>query len=237
MDDSLMVERLKNLLSPGSIMVYFASGTQIPRAYNELPWDNIILVDRLFRRRRGRVRGQHRAVIRKYRNVITVGVEDLLDAVVLFYRSEITIDAVVVINEGLGEGGGKYPVACNQFMGFIMPLLAEKWRFFTCPKYYTYKDGHSVYDPVFRNMLKLPYKIKKMAKNHPDYINPEIFTEYDIKEDEMPQYTCEEFHKKTVSKTIRGTKVSFIHDSMSTVKKSCLRHENTGEKLSHSPPG
>ncbi|MFO7735228.1 MAG: hypothetical protein R6W70_03315, partial [bacterium] len=28
------------------------------------------------------------------------------------------------------------------------------------------------------------------------------------------QYTCEEFHKETVAKTIRGTKVSFIHDSI-----------------------
>ncbi len=31
--------------------------------------------------------------------------------------------------------------------------------------------------------------------------------------------------------------VPVLTDSMSTVKKSCLRHETTGEKLSHSPPG
>jgi len=119
---------LKKRMRPGKTLVYFASGGRVREEYYSLPYDNVILVDYTFRDRQCTVR-------RCGGNVICIGL-DALEAVWLFRTTGVKIDAFVAINEGLSEGGGRYVINSDIFLGYALPVLADPFIHIGMVEYY-----------------------------------------------------------------------------------------------------
>jgi hypothetical protein len=136
-------------------LVYFASGGY-KEEYEDIPVDNVFLVDIIFNRKNNRV---------KSNKVVQLGM-DALASVDLFKKNNIEIDYFVCINEGLYEGSGLYRINSDKFIGYTMPILKNPYIHIWSPKYYTRS----------RN-LRIPYSHIELNETDKGYINPNIFSE------------------------------------------------------------
>ena len=156
---------LKNRLRQGKTLVYFASGGWVREEYYSLPYDNVILVDYTFRDRQCTVR-------RCGGNVICIGL-DALEAVWLFRTTGVKIDAFVAINEGLSEGGGRYVINSDIFLGYALPVLADPFIHIGMVGYY----GGPEHYHIRAHWLDIPYTQKRvLPPDDPAYIPPAVFT-------------------------------------------------------------
>lgn len=105
-------------------LIYLASSGYNINRYNRLPFDQIYLVDYIFRTR-----------IKVSGKLILLGME-AVEAIKYLKKQNLKFDCLVILNEGLGEGGGLYPLHSDVVLGFIMPILNETYIHIMSPKYY-----------------------------------------------------------------------------------------------------
>ena len=82
---------------------YFASGGRLISEYNSLPFDTVILIDKVG----DGERVNHRLDLRK--KIINLRIE-CNHSIDWMIENSIKLDAVMIKNEGLAEGGGDYPL-------------------------------------------------------------------------------------------------------------------------------
>lgn len=93
---------------------------------------------------------------------------DALEAVDLFKENGIIIDILVIINEGLSEGGGYMPLNTNSVLAYLLPTLREEYIHILNTKYYS-KNLHI--------NLDLPIEKKLLSTNDEGWLDPSIFSE------------------------------------------------------------
>ena len=150
-------------------LVYFASGFYGPE-YQELDYDRIILVDNCFKNKRW----YPESIFTKGK-VTCLGM-DCLESIPYLKNENVTIDCFVCINEGLREGGGRYPINSDFFLGYVMPLLRDTYIHIMNPGYYR------VYGPGGLHVtMDLPYEMTEISENEKDYINPFTFSHWNFR--------------------------------------------------------
>jgi hypothetical protein len=158
-DVQSLAAMLRERLQTGKSLVYYASGRVVKKAYYDLPYDHIVLVDYNFRSTFA-VRGK----------VIIVGMT-ALQATAAFIKAGVKFDAFVCINEGLSEGGGYYPINGNWSMGTILPVLKDTYLHIACPGYY----GRTRWR---EKLFNLPHQATLLDATCPNYVDPSIFSAY-----------------------------------------------------------
>ena len=144
------------------VLVYLASGSNIRDEYFQLPFENVYLFDKAIHKRED------------INNVIARSGEcsNLLKRT--FERNNQKIDCVVVINEGLNEGGGSYSLLYKGFFSLLMPYLNDECILITTTGYYNAAYSNSPQETLF----DIPYDFKQIKKESIDYINKDIFSDY-----------------------------------------------------------
>jgi len=141
-------------------LIYFASGP-IQKEYHNLDFDKIYLIDDCFKNRH-----LYQKNIFSDGKITCVGM-DCLESIAFLKQEKVKIDCFVSLNEGLSEGGGKYAINSDIFLGFVMPLLK--------PQYIHIMDK-TYYDSSYRVTMDLPYEIVELTENNNRYLNPLIFS-------------------------------------------------------------
>ena len=135
-----------------------ASGRSIRNGYSDLPFDNVVLVDKCFRE-----------PISISGKVICIGL-DAVRATALFKEIDVKFDAFVCINEGLNEGGGWYALHSNWSFSSILPILKDEYLHIACPDYYGQRKWKKHFD--------LPQHVVLLGEEDADYIDPKMFSDY-----------------------------------------------------------
>jgi len=175
------------------VLVYLASGSNIRDEYFQLPFENVYLFDKAIRRRED------------INNVIARGGECSSLLKRTFGRNNQKIDCVVVINEGLNEGGGSYSLLYKGFFSLLMPYLNDECILITTTgSYYNGAYSNSPQETLF----DIPYDFKQIKKESIDYINKDIFSDY------------------------KGYSTAVY--KMSRKESSVICHHNTQEKINYS---
>jgi len=152
---------LKLFIKPGKTLVYFASGTHINDEYKNLNYENVILVDHSFKN-----------CSYDGEKIICLGL-DAIVAVFVLRQLNIKIDFLICINEGLYEGGGRYSLNSDSFLGYCFPLFSEKLIHLGIKNYYCGNE----YFHQRTHYLDLPYNEKKiLTPIDKGYISPSIFS-------------------------------------------------------------
>ncbi|TPE43625.1 hypothetical protein [Pontibacter mangrovi] len=155
LDKKILKERLDNKRN----LLYVASGRRIREGYEDLPFDNIVLVDKCFPE-----------VIAIKGNVICIGL-DSVRAGALMKEVGARLDAYVCINEGLSEGNGFYPIHGNWSFSNILPILKDEYLHIACPSYYGLRKWK-------KKHFNLPQEATLLSEKDDEYIDPKIFSEY-----------------------------------------------------------
>jgi hypothetical protein len=146
-----------------STLLYLASGPYRP-IYEELPFDNVILVDRSIRKNDEVPAGSK----------VTLIPGDALPGIRrLKQEKDLRINCLVSVNEGLYGGGGDYPIFSDFLLGYLSPILADELLIITDINYY--KPAQ-----IAKKVKKMDWGFDKIEinSNHPRYIDPRIFTTY-----------------------------------------------------------
>jgi hypothetical protein len=126
---------------------YFASGGYLKPEYNSLPFDRVILIDKV---------GDGEKVNRRLdlsKKIINLKVE-CNHAIDWMIENNIKLDALMIKNEGLGEGGGDYPLFGRSFFSRVFPILKNKSILVTQMNYY---------GDLYQKLIdKLPIELKKI---------------------------------------------------------------------------
>ena len=144
-------------------LLYLASG-RYRTIYEELPFDNVILVDRSIRRNDEVPPGSK----------VTLIPGDALRGIRrLKQEKDLRINCLVSVNEGLYGGGGDYPIFSDFLLGYLSPLLTDELLVITDINYY--KPAQ-----IAKKVKKMDWGFGKIEidSNHPRYIDPRIFTTY-----------------------------------------------------------
>ena len=143
-------------------LLYLASGPY-NQAYENLPYEKVILVDRSTSYANYKVPNNSKV---EFWNI------DALKAVGEIAKKGLLIDCLVSVNEGLDEGGGDYVIFSEFLMGYLGPFLADDVMVITDISYYgaaKVKDHIAKMDWGFE-------KVKKLDSSYEDYIDPSIFS-------------------------------------------------------------
>ena len=126
---------------------YFASGGRLKPEYNSLPFDRVILIDKAGEGERV----NHRLDLRKKIMNLRIECNHSIDWMT---ENNIQLDGVMIKNEGLGEGGGDYPLYGRSFFSRVLPLLKNKSILVTKMDHYGY---------LYQNLIdKLPISLKRL---------------------------------------------------------------------------
>jgi hypothetical protein len=118
-------------------LLYIASGAY-ESAYQELPFDRLYFVDS-----NRKLKESFRFASKRHRFLAM----DALFAVDYLISKQIKIDCLVVMNEGLFQGSGQYPMFSDFLMGYLSPILKDDFLLITDLHPYLYyllktKDKH-----------------------------------------------------------------------------------------------
>lgn len=149
---------LKQRLKDKKNLIYFASGTRMREGYEDLPFDNVVLVDKCFKQPVS-VKGK----------VICIGLT-ALHATSWFKELKIKFSSIVILQEGLWEGGATYPLNGNWSLSNIMPILHDEYLHIACPDYYGQRR--------WSKMANLPQTAIELNESDSDFIDPKIFSDY-----------------------------------------------------------
>jgi hypothetical protein len=144
-------------------LLYLSSGSY-EEHYASLPFDALYFVDAN--------KSLEQSFLSAPSNLNFIG-EDALHAIDVLKKKCITIDYLVVINEGLFEGGGLYPMFSDFLMGYLHPLLKDEFTLITDLNYYKTSS--------YKALSKLDWAVEKISELFPgdqNYISPRIFTTY-----------------------------------------------------------
>jgi len=108
---------------------------------------------------------------------------DALDGIKLLHELDITIDALVKINEGLYEGGGDYAIFLGMVIGYILPLFADNLILVCDPGYYTHSLRKMFTRPTLWGFTKM-----EIRSGDEGYIPAKQFTVYNIFENSLKVY-------------------------------------------------
>lgn len=157
-----VIEWIKPLLKSGKNLVYFASGTNVNPEYKKLKYENVFLIDYCFRQ--NSYDGKKIFCLKL----------DNIEAVNLFIILSIKIHLFVGLNEGLYDGGGRYPINSDSFLGFCFPLFTDKLLHIGCKEYYCNNE----FAHLRQHFLDLPFQNKiELDSKSLDYISPSIFSD------------------------------------------------------------
>jgi hypothetical protein len=169
-NQNIEAARSRNLNQPSDrnsslrTLVYLASG-KYKKEYESLPVDRIFLVDHhcfpSFKKTR-------RAVQMYSSSKVTCLGMDALEAIDFFKENNIVIDILVIINEGLAEGGGYMALCANSVLSYISRVLRKEYIHILSTKYYS-KD--------LNINLDLPIEKQLLSKVDEGWIDPTIFSE------------------------------------------------------------
>lgn len=98
--------------------VYFASGGRLKEEYDTLPFDRVILIDKSGDGVNWHRLDQSKKVL-NWKVECNISIDKMLE-------EDILLDAIMIKNEGLGEGGGDYPLFGRSFFSRVLPLLKDK---------------------------------------------------------------------------------------------------------------
>jgi hypothetical protein len=143
-------------------LLYLASGPY-SCIYETLPYSKIFLLDK-------------RAFYNKPELPQGTKVEllpmDVLKGIDALRSRNIEIDCLVTINEGLIEGGGKYPMLVDSVFGYLAPILAKDLLLVADFSYYKVQG---IYNSVIK--LDAGYKQhRKLRYDDDDFIYPYLFS-------------------------------------------------------------
>jgi len=99
---------------------------------------------------------------------------DCLEAIEYFKNEGIMIDCFVCLNEGLEEGGGRYPINSDAFMTRAASILRNEYIHLMKKNYYGKEIG-CTFD--FMN------DFVEITSNDMNYINPAFFSDYNFMAD------------------------------------------------------
>lgn len=177
-----------------------ASGVYNP-AYENLPYDQIICVDRCSE--------LVRTYPRQGSKVRFIG-RDALFAIDQLKDEGVQVHALVSMNEGLFEGGGSYPIFSGFLMGYLSPLLAEELVLICDLSYYNQSNmkGLSRLDWGFE-------KVREINRGDEGFINPHQFYN---NPGENPhrgnQFILRKANKKTLVQNQHGVDVQILQRSL-----------------------
>ena len=174
---------MKNLLYP-------AAG-RIRPAYRELPFDLICLVDYRYEEK-----------IKRIGKILALGME-AIDAILYLREKKLKFDYLVILNEGLYEGGGIYPFHSDLFLGFVMPLLNDTYIHIMEPEYYSY------FRKKLNLSLDLPYEKVELTPEDKEYLNPAVFGYPTAK-----VYLMKKVSRKKEIVFANGKRIHIVHDSV-----------------------
>jgi hypothetical protein len=177
-------------------LIYFASGPYKP-VWSELPFDRIILVDKIFH-------------YLKYSKVpvpsnVSLVPMDCLDFVKSLKSNPITIDCVVALNEGLFENGGTYAVNSDMFLGYLLPYLNDEYIHIMSRSYYTLEYNAS---------MDLPYACKLLPPEDARWLDPAIFSDYSFIKESASNFLMSKNPLPSLRMQLNNTSLEFIHDSI-----------------------
>lgn len=186
-------------------LVYFASGPY-KKKYELLPYDRIYLVDYCFAGKGNCKIGTRNQNIRvsKSGKVICLGM-DCLDAVNYLNKIKVRIDCFVALNEGLYEGGGRYAINSDMFLGYVIPILSDE---------YIHIFNKSYYINQFHVTMDLPYLMTEIKEGDQEYLDPFLFSDDNYHKGHAKVYRMK---KQTTVKELNinpNIQVSIIHDSI-----------------------
>lgn len=148
-----------------STLLYLASG-QYLRRYEDLPFDQVILVNRVF---------HQQLENRPFRSKVRLIEDDALDAIkTLKQENQHKIDCLVSVNEGLIGGGGDYPIFNEQLLGYLHPLFADELLVITSIDYY-----NAVHMGKRVARMDWGFTAERLIANHEKYVQPIVFTRYE----------------------------------------------------------
>jgi hypothetical protein len=188
---------MKNLL-------YLASGAYSFK-YSSLPFDRMYFADYNTSFQRG--------YPDEPTHIRFIG-KDALLVIDQLKMDNVRIDCLVVINEGLWEGGGMYPLFSDFLMGYLHPLLKEEFTLITDLNYYK--------TTTYKALSKLDWAVEKISELFPgdqNYISPRIFTTYasDMAEPFGQVFKMRKVDCDTVLSTKNNRlKIKLIHGSIWT---------------------
>lgn len=119
---------------------YFASGIT-PMNLSSWGLENLILIDNGF------LKTEMNGNIWKLKC-------DAIEAVDILREKGIKLDVYISINEGLNEGGGKYPLNGQYFLGYLMQILQPNYFHIYAPNYYRQAQPYF----LSHHLPDLPYK-------------------------------------------------------------------------------
>ena len=138
--------------------------------YNSLPYDRLILIDKA---------GDGERVNRRLdlkRKIINVKIE-CNQSIDWMIENNIQLDAVMIKNEGLGEGGGDYPLFGRSFFSRVLPLLKHKSVLVTKMDHYGY---------LYQNLIdKLPISLKRLDSSEYQRSFGELIDVFEMKKMEV----------------------------------------------------
>lgn len=143
-------------------LVYFASGPKRERYYN-LNYDKVILIDKIFDKPNSKT-----IYDLKRNKIVCIGM-DCLQSIEYLKHNNIKIDCFVVLNEGLFEGGGSYPLHGDFFLGKIMPLFNKEYIHIFSPSYYRIRKIEK---------LDIPFSKKQLSEYDNQFIDPKVFSNH-----------------------------------------------------------
>jgi len=156
-----IINWMSQFIKLGRTLVYFASGTHVYNEYKSLAYENVILVDYSFKQ-----------CCYDGDKIFTLSLDALM-AVYVLKRLNVKIDCLVCINEGLYEGGGKYSINSDSFLGYCFPLFSDRLMHLGIKNYYC----GSEYFHQRTHYLDLPYSEKMiLTPKDENYILPLIFS-------------------------------------------------------------
>ena len=151
-------------------LAYFASGGYLKFEYNSLPYDRVILIDKAGDGERANSRLDLR------RKIINIKIE-CNQSIDWMIENNIQLDAVMIKNEGLGEGGGDYPLFGRSFFSRVLPLLKDKSIIVTQMNHY----GH-----LYQSLIdKLPINLKRLDSSEYQRSFGELIDVFEMKKKEV----------------------------------------------------
>ena len=183
-------------------LLYLASGGYKP-AYENLPFDYMYFVD-------GNSNFKN-SYPQNHPKITFLGMDALL-AIDHLKSKQVKIDCVVLINEGLYQGGGSYPLFSDFLTGYLSPIVQTEYLLICDLSYYN-SNLTAVTKMNWGHII-----LKKLTSEDNNYINPKLFTSYrDFLPDELfgDVFLMKKEHKITpLQSSNSAVKIEIVHGSI-----------------------
>jgi hypothetical protein len=183
-------------------LLYLASGGYKPE-YENLPFDHLYFVD-------GNSNFK-KSYPENHPKITFLGM-DALFAIDYLKSKQVKIDCLVLINEGLWQGGGSYPLFSDFLIGYLSPILQAEYLLICDLSYY---------DSNLNAVTKMDWGhkiIKKLTSEDIGYINPKLFTSYrEFSQDETFGNVLlmkKERKVTSLNSDSKGVKIEIVHGSI-----------------------